>query len=316
MKHSKRPLAAICLLVAALLVLLVVAVPYSAIQPEHIAIEKHPADLELAYEDFTVTPADQPLSIAGWWMPADNARANLVFLHGGGSSRHSTFFNSVPFYADMVGRGLNVVAIDLRNHGLSDDDASGVQFGRTEHHDAAAAVRWMRQRAPGLPLFLMGISMGGATAIHAAAAGAKVDALILLDPLLDTTDVFARGGTVQTGLPSALFLPSAWAGKQFFGLPAGEDEALALATRLELPILLLQDPQDPVTTAQYAHQLAASNEHVELWLAPPVPADHPGLPDRGGWRSHVMAYVAFPDAFVARVAQFIDAVASSASGRQ
>ena len=295
------------ILVAALLVTFLLLVPYRAVQPVHIELEMTPADVGLAWEDFSVTPDDQPLSIQGWWMPAENARASLVFIHGGGSARHSTYFNSVPFYAALVAAGVNVAAIDLRNHGTSSDDASGMQFGASEKHDALATIRYVRERAPDLPVFAMGISMGGATVIHAAASGADIAGLILLDPLLHTADVFARGGTVQTGLPSALFLPSAWAAQQFFGLPSGENEALALAKELSLPVLLMQDPDDPVTRAVYARELAAANDRITLWMAPPIDASHPDLARREGWLTHVMAYAAFPDQFLARVLLFIDA---------
>ena len=293
-------------LVAIVLLVVFWAVPYSAVQPVHIPLEMTPAEVDLAWEDFSVTPEDAPLTIQGWWMPAENARASLVFIHGGGSARHSTYFNSVPFYAALVAAGVNVAAIDLRNHGLSSDDASGMQFGASEKYDALAAIRYARERAPGLPVYAMGISMGGATVIHAAASGADIAGLILLDPLLHTADVFARGGTVQTGLPSALFLPSAWAAQQFFGLPSGEDDALALAKGLSLPVLLMQDPDDPVTRAVYARELAAANDSIALWMAPPIDSNHPDLARREGWYTHVMAYAAFPDQFLERVLLFID----------
>lgn len=285
-------------------------VPRSAIQPVHIDIEQIPSDVGLSFEEFSIQPEDAALRLAGWWIPANDPSASLVFIHGGGSNRHSTFFNSVPFYKEMVTAGVNVTAIDLRNHGASDDHAAGVQFGVTEQYDALAAVRWTRQRAPDTPVFLMGISMGGATAIHAAASGAEVAGLILLDPLLDTRDVFARGGTVQTGLPSGLFLPSAWSAQQFFGLPRGTDQASEKAARLQLPILLMQDPADPVTRAVHSEALARANGNVQLWMAPPI-TDHPELPAREGWGTHVMAYVAHPKATVTTVVRFLKSVSES-----
>lgn len=291
--------------------LLLVALPWAAIQPVHIDIEMSPEDVGLSFEEFLVAPNDAPLQIAGWWMPAQSATASLVFIHGGGSSRHSTFFNSVPFYKELVEAGVNVSAIDLRNHAKSDDHPQGVQFGLTEQYDALAAVQWVRKRAPNLPIFLMGISMGGATAIHAVANvadganSANVDGLILLDPLLNTQDVFSRGATVQTGLPHWLFVPSAWSAQYWFGLPRGEEQAFNKAARLQVPILLMQDPDDPVTRAEYARALAQSNPLVSLWMAPPVPADHPELPVRERWGAHVMAYMAFPDETLAQVLLFI-----------
>lgn len=308
MKKANRFLVAVLALGALFVIGQIIFVPWSAIQPVHIAIEKTPADVGLPFEEFVVAPDDAPLSLAGWWMPASNARASLVFIHGGGSSRHSTFFNSVPFYNAMVEHRINVTAIDLRNHGRSDDHPQGVQFGATEKYDALAAVKWTQSRAPDVPVFIMGISMGGATAIHAAASGAKLSGVILLDPLLDTGDVFARGAQVQTGLPSWLFLPAAWSAQLFFGLPGGNQQASVVAASLALPILLMQDADDPVTTSVHSEALAQANANVQLWFAPAIASDHPELPERGRWETHVMAYAAHPQATLAQVVAFIESL--------
>lgn len=290
-----------------------VTVPRQAMVVERIPLETSPADVGLAYESFTVRPADTDIAIAGWWMPAPGATATLVFIHGGGSNRHSEFFRSLRFYRAMVDSGLNVAAIDLRNHGESGDYPPGLRFGLSEQHDARAAIGWARARTPTLPLFAMGISMGGATIIHAANAGAPVDGLILLDPLLHTADVFAQGGWIQTGLPPALFAPSAWAATRLHGMPGGDQQALVIAAGLTVPILLIQDPEDPVTRLLYAEALADSNPAVKLWLAPPIPADHPDLAWKGRWGTHVAAFEFFPAQTTRQVTDFIARVGAAGS---
>lgn len=305
---KKRIGTAVALLVlAACAYIALVAIPREAIGTQRIAIEGSPADVGLAFEEFAVSPGDQPLAIAGWWMPADNARAILVFIHGGGSNRTSSFFQSLKFYRAMVEQGVAVVAIDLRNHGESGSDGRGLQFGRTEKHDARAAIEWARNRLPGLPLFAMGISMGGATLIQAAHEGPALDGLILLDSLLDTVDTFRQGAWVETGLPPALFTPSAWAATQFFGLPAGDEQALERAAALDIPILAIQDPGDPVTRAQFSSELARRNPRVTLWQAPAIDPDHPDLAWKERWGSHVSAFEFHPSETVAAIMAFIRA---------
>jgi pimeloyl-ACP methyl ester carboxylesterase len=266
-----------------------------------------PADEGLAFEDFVVSPKDSELKLAGWWMPADNARATLVFIHGGGSNRTSNYFGCLQFYRAMVDRGVSVAAIDLRNHGVSDADGRGLQFGRTEKYDAEAAITWARNKNPDLPLFAMGISMGGATAIQAAYDGAAIDGLILLDSLLDTHDTFKQGATVETGLPPALFAASAWAATQFYGLPGGDEQALERAAELNLPILAIQDPDDPVTRAQYSRELAQRNTRVILWMAPAIDPQHPDLAWKERWGTHVSAFLFYPKETAAQILAFIDA---------
>jgi pimeloyl-ACP methyl ester carboxylesterase len=301
------------LLAAALLLLFGAVIPREAKHPEHQPITLSPADVGLGYENITLRPADRPLELAAWWMPAnpDRSVATLVFSHGGGSNRHSQFFGALAFYRAMVERGVSVLALDLRNHGASAGDGQGLGFGATEKHDVRAAIDWARASTPDLPLFGMGISMGGATMIQAASDGAPLDGLILLDPLLDTHSTFARGAWTSTGLPPGLFLPAAWAATTFWGLPGGADQAYDKALTLQIPTLLIQDPGDPVTIAEHARALAAANPTIEFWEAPAVEPDHPELPWRGRWGTHVIAFTLFPERTMEVINRFMADVAQA-----
>ena len=310
----KSLLILILLVGAAWCYLALVAIPQASVTVERIALTTSPADVGLEFEAFTISPQDSDLNLEGWWMPAANARAVLVFIHGGGSNRHSSYFDSLNFYRAMVDQGVSVVVIDLRNHGASGSDERGLQFGRTEKYDALAAINWARKESPNLPLFAMGISMGGATVIQAAAVGAKLDGLILLDALLDTEDTFKQGVWVETGLPPALFAVSAWAATTFYGLPGGDDQALIIAGALTLPILAIQDPDDPVTRAPYSTELARQNPRVTLWTAPTIDAAHPDLKWKKRWGSHVSAFQFYPRETVAQIMAFIDSIIASSYG--
>jgi pimeloyl-ACP methyl ester carboxylesterase len=175
----------------------------------------------------------------------------------------------------------------------------------SEKEDAIAAVQWARQKYPDLPLFLMGISMGGATVIHAAATGLELDGLILLDPLLQTNTAITRAAWTETGIPPALFTPSAWAATTFYGLPGPGAQALDVAAELRLPILLLQDPGDPVILAEHARELAGRNSSVTLWEAPEVAGDNPELAWRERWGSHVAAFALYPEQTMREILTFI-----------
>lgn len=299
------------LLGGALLVSVIVAYAYGVLIPrEAIYLDRwplttSPADVGVEFEDIVLRPSDTDLELQGWWMPAKNAKATMAFIHGGSIHRDSEYFGSLKFYRAMIDNHISVVAIDLRNHGKSGGDGRGLQWGRTEKYDALAAIDWARGKTPGLPLFAMGKSMGGATVIHAASAGAKIDGLILLDPLLHSYDAFMHGAWVGSGLPPALFLPAAWAATTFHGLPGGDQQALELAAGLDLPILTIQDPEDPLTRAPYAHALAERNKRVTLWMAP-GPGPDQDLSWKGRWGSHVAAFYLAPAETVAQVTQFID----------
>ena len=114
--------------------------------------------------------------------------------------------------------------------------------------------------------------MGGSAAIHAAANGLRIDGMILLDPQLDVFDSLMTGGKVNTGIPAPFFAVAARAAIHRFALPHGPTSPLRLATQLDIPILLMQDWDDPVTRSPFAAELAGSNRQVML---KPVPAIQP-----------------------------------------
>ncbi len=307
MKISRWILTVILLLVTPGYVLLF-AIPNYALNPERKPVTASPADVGLEFEAVTLSPRDSNLELSGWWIPADQARATMVFIHGGGSNRHSNFFESLKFYRAMVDNGVGVLVIDLRNHGVSDSDGQGISFGVSEGYDALAAVEWVRRRVPDLPVVAMGISMGGAAVIHAGHYGAALDGIILLDSVLDTQDTFRQAAWVQTALPPAFFNLSAWSATNFYNLPSGETETLALASKLEIPILVMQDPLDPVNRTPFSQQLANTNPHATLWLAPVIENDDPAVSWKERWGSHVAAFAVYPEETMQRVMLFINSL--------
>lgn len=101
-------------------------------------------------------------------------RAAVVALHGF-NDYSNTYAELAPFLAQ---RGIAVYAYDQRGFGSAPQP--GDWFGTPRLiADADQAVRLVRQRHPGLPVFLMGESMGGAVAL---AGQTLVDGLILSAP--------------------------------------------------------------------------------------------------------------------------------------
>ena len=110
----------------------------------------------------------------------------------------------------------------------------------------------------------------------------------------------------MSGLPDSLFSLSSWSARTFFGLPDGEDQALHRASSIEVPILLIQDPGDPVTRLPFARDLAAANPNVTLWVAPTAAADDERLAWKGRWGTHVAAFQLYPTETLGQLLQFID----------
>lgn len=151
-------------------------------------------DLPLSNNVEPVIFESDKLQLEGWWMPAENPRATLLFVHGAGSSRVSPFFNTLGFYDSLQKAGVSVFTFDQRNHGNSEYTDGYLRMGATEYSDVLAARDWLMGRTDNdTPVIICGLSMGGATSIYALAAGMQADGLLLFDPMLNTRDSLERG---------------------------------------------------------------------------------------------------------------------------
>ncbi len=113
------------------------------------------------------------------WLPAGQPRAVVLALHGFNDYRRS--FEETGAY--LAQRGIAVYAYDMR--GFGETAHAGKWFGDAQlAADAQLVVGLLRQRHPGVPLHLLGESMGGAVALVALSDRPPgwVDGLVLLAP--------------------------------------------------------------------------------------------------------------------------------------
>ena len=276
-------------------------------------VDQTPASRNLDYEDIVIPSGD--LLLEGWWIPASQPIADLIFVHGGGSNRISQYIGSLDFYRTLHELNISVVTMDIRNHGNSPVTDGTLRMGLAEWPDVVATAQWLDQHHPSdRPRILLGASMGGSTVIHAMKNGLTADAMILLDPLLDVLDCMMEVGEVETGFPPLLFSIAARATIHRYGLPHGETSPLAMAKTLDLPILLMQDWDDPVTRSPFAAELASTNRRVALARVPAISVEEACLDGKEEWGTHVAAHPCRPDWTRETVAAFVESVVNQAPG--
>ena len=246
------------------------------------------------------------LQLEAWWMPAENPRATLLFVHGAGSSRVSPFFNTLGFYDSLQKVGVSVFTFDQRNHGNSEYTDGYLRMGATEYRDVLTAREWLRGRTDNdIPVIICGLSMGGATSIYALANGMRADGLLLFDPMLNTRDSLERGGWVGYGLPSVLFRPMAYLAPLFWSLPYGESDALEVAKVLDLPVAIVQNKTDPITRSIWSEELAKASEAATIAFVPDIDASDPCMADKGRWGTHASSFHCHPDWTIEQVENLI-----------
>jgi len=157
-------------------------------------IEATPKDVDIDYEDVAVTTTDG-IRISGWFIPAQNPRATLLFCHGnGGNISHRLeklrMFNFL---------GLNVFIFDYRGYGQS----KGSPSERGLYLDAEAAYEYLLREKGLAPqeVIAYGESLGGAVAVDLAARH-KLGGVIIEEGFTSSRDM---GRVILPFIPSFIY---------------------------------------------------------------------------------------------------------------
>lgn len=129
------------------------------------------------------------------WLPAGKPRAVILALHG--FNDYANAFDGPG--KDWAKHGVATYAYDQRGFGKAPDRGRWVGAWRLDT-DLAEASRVLRARYPGVPLFVLGESMGGAVVITAMTGAARAprpicDGIVLVAPAVwgrVTMNIFER----------------------------------------------------------------------------------------------------------------------------
>ena len=113
------------------------------------------------------------------WAPED-PRFVVLLVHGYGE--HAGRYGHVA--ARLVQAGALVVAPDHAGHGRSEGERARIEDLETLVDDLATLDAMTRAAHPGLPVVLIGHSMGGLVATRYAQRGVALDALVLSGPVI------------------------------------------------------------------------------------------------------------------------------------
>ncbi|HVR71630.1 MAG TPA: alpha/beta fold hydrolase [Vicinamibacteria bacterium] len=244
-----------------------------------------PASFDLAFEDVAFRSADG-VDLAGWWVPAPQARGTVVLVHGLNRSRIE-MIRKAPF---LHGAGWNSLLFDLRHHGASGGETS--TFGDRERLDVQAARAYAATRAGG-PVVFWGVSLGGAAATLAAAGDPSVAGLVCDSTYRSLRDTVRHHLALFRHFRWWLRLVPAWPVASevvwWMGRRGGFDpdavDLVAAAARLSgRPALFVCNAGDTRMPAEIAFELKAAAGNKARVLV--VPGNSHG----GAWREGTAAY--------------------------
>lgn len=216
-------------------------------------------------EELTVRSYDG-LLLRGVWLPAENPRGTVVLADGYHCPRRYSFWSLVPAYLD---RGFSVLLYDNRATGKS--EGRYITMGAKERHDTALWVKKAAELAPGLPVLVHGVSMGGATVLLSLPElPAAVKALVIdsgyCTPHETFTYVFDKKylPLVRFLMPGAALFCRLLAGFRLF-----RDDTVKIVKEMKLPVLFMHgEPDGLVPTGCTRRNEAACTAPHELVILP------------------------------------------------
>lgn len=245
-----------------------------------------PADLGLKYETVTLTAPDG-VRLVAWHVPRQGAKAGVVVCHGYRANRQDVT-SMLPF---LHRAGFAVVTFDFRAMGES--EGQRCSFGHSEKDDVRTAVQFLRQQGIGAGrVGVLGLSMGGSSAIMAAAEDPDIGAVVADSAFarLDEMVLQRFSGLGPAGAPLAGC--TRWWAERITGFPASAVAPVNAAAKLApRPLLLIHGEADVYTPISQSRALYdAAGAPRELWAVPDAP--------------HVGSHYSAPEEYERRVAAF------------
>ena len=269
---------------------------------ERTPLEGHPTEYGLPYENVTFSPRGDEwddIVLRGWLIENERDELTVILIHG--LNRNRTGDNALELARRLFDRGFNVLLFDIRGHGESDGDR--LSAGYFEKWDVLGAYDFLVQRgaSPG-KVGLLGWSLGGATALLAAAEEPALKAVVADSSFADVHDLIAQETARATVFPQwvvPVFIPGMKiVSLVLYGIDVGAVVPEKAAATLGYPILVIHGEADERVPAEQSVRIHASAAvGSELWLSP--------------GSEHADAVIDAPDEYVERV----DAYFSGRLGR-
>jgi len=232
-------------------------------RPAHTTIGPPPADLGAEAVTFQ---SGSGATIRGWFITGRPGGGAVVLMHGVRGNR----LPMMPRARMLRDAGYSVLLFDFQAHGES--TGSRITFGHLEGRDAAAAIDFVRKRMPGGKVGVIGVSLGGASALLAPAPLA-IEALVLegVYPDIDAATANRVNDTLGPWLGPLLSKPLAWVlalvSAPLLRIAPADLRPIDQMAEIRAPLLMLIGARDTYTTVEETRAMfARAPEPKSLWI--------------------------------------------------
>jgi uncharacterized protein len=191
--------------------------------------------------DAVTGPGD--VGLAGWYIPSASgigpAGPTVVIAHGWSSNKSDMLERAELLHGDY-----NLLIFDFRNHGQS--QVAQTTQGVREAGDLRAMVDWLESSKAPDQVVVLGVSMGGTSALNAAVRDDRIDAVVVESTHATLANAI-QARLDQGGYP--LSVPGSWAVLLGGLMRTGEDMSAADPVQAiehldERPVLIISGGQD------------------------------------------------------------------------
>ena len=221
--------------------------------------------MDLEYEDIRFTARGDETGLSAWYIPNQEATRAIILVHGRNASKQNAISGNFPkLGAELHDAGFAVLMIDLRAHGES--EGKRYSYGVYERRDVLGAVDWLMGLGFSAgKIGVLGISLGGAATIGAAAEEPAIGALVVDSTFADINALIPEKFKEESGLPM-FFLPGVnFMVQMMYGYNLFDikpvDEIVKIPPR---PILILHCSTDEDVKVSHAYMLKEAVPDAEL----------------------------------------------------
>jgi len=277
----------IFIIVTLIIVTALLIIPYAIgsllSAPQQHTIGSAPTDLPI--ETITIT-TQRGNELSAWFIAGDMSKGVVLLMHGVRSTRLQ-MVDRAKFLHQV---GFSVLLFDFQAHGESLGEY--ITFGHREAYDASAAYDYIKQRLPNEKVAIIGVSLGGASALLSPIA-TQVDALVLEAVYSDLETAIGNRLSIRMGQIGRMLTPLlSWQIEPRLGFKPSELAPIQQIAKVTAPVLIIAGAKDEHTLLDESKQFyMLANEPKELWVLPEV--------------SHVDFYQHDPDEYQQRVLKFL-----------
>lgn len=224
----------------------------------------------IAFEEIYIKSYDGTSLYGRYYHTKKDAPVQILF-HGYKGSPMRDFCGGLLL---ALKSGFNVILVDQRAHGKSSGNT--ICFGIKERYDALAWIKYVIERFGNVPVFLTGISMGGATVLMASELDSPDNVVgIIADCPYSSPGEIIREFCKNMGMPPRIVYPFAYLGALLFGkCNLNKASAYKAVQNTNLPILIFHGENDNFVPCWMSEKIYDACKSKDKFLYTFKDADH------------------------------------------